>query len=241
MHKQTRAERHGMRIIAAAATTSRGRIRIEAAAKRVRAYLGGTVVADTARPVLVWEVPYSPAYYFPVVDVRAELLEADGGVTHTRSRGDGHTLTVRAGTKEMPRAALRYEHSPIDELRDLIWLDGNAMDARYEEDEQVFTHPRDPYTRVHILPGSRHVRVESEGVTIAESTSQRLLVETGLPARLHTQDPRSARRVDPGRHGDPLPVQGPGRTWSVRAGDTLHEDLACSHRTRCPRARRSPG
>ena len=26
--------------------------------KRVRAYLGGEVVADTAHPRLVWEVPY---------------------------------------------------------------------------------------------------------------------------------------------------------------------------------------
>jgi uncharacterized protein (DUF427 family) len=33
----------------------RGRIRIEPGAKRVRAYLGGEVVADSARPVLMWE------------------------------------------------------------------------------------------------------------------------------------------------------------------------------------------
>jgi uncharacterized protein (DUF427 family) len=55
------------------------------------------------------------------------------------------------------------------------------MDARFEEDEQVFTRPRDPHTRVDILPSSRHVRVEVEGVTVAESTSPRLLFETGLP------------------------------------------------------------
>ena len=43
----------------------RGRIRIEPGTKRVRAYLDGEVVADSARPVLVWEVPYYPTYYFP--------------------------------------------------------------------------------------------------------------------------------------------------------------------------------
>ena len=42
--------------------TSRGRIRIESGQKRVRAYLGGEVVADTIRPVLVWEIPSNPAY-----------------------------------------------------------------------------------------------------------------------------------------------------------------------------------
>ena len=58
------------------------------------------------------------------------------------------------------------------------------MDAWFEEDEEVFTHPRDPHTRLDILPSSRHVRVEVDGVTIAESTSPKLLFETGLPAPL---------------------------------------------------------
>src|SRR4051794_12375013 len=87
---------------------ARGRIRLEPGAKRVRAYLGGEVVVDSARPVLVWEVPYYPAYYFPLEDVRTELLEADGGVAHSPSRGDGVTFTVRAGEREAPRAAWRY-------------------------------------------------------------------------------------------------------------------------------------
>ncbi len=161
---------------------SRGRVRIESGAKRVRAYLGAEVVVDTTRPVLVWEVPYYPAYYFPAADVRTELLEPDGGVAHSPSRGDGRTFTVRAGGKEAAGAALRYEDSPIEELRDLIRLDWDAMDAWFEEDEEVFTHPRDPYTRVDILPSSRHVRVEVDGVTVAESASPRLLFETGLPS-----------------------------------------------------------
>ena len=67
----------------------RGRIRIETGAKRIRAYLGGEVVADTTRPVLVWEVPYAPTYYFPLADVRADVLEADGGVAHSPSREIG--------------------------------------------------------------------------------------------------------------------------------------------------------
>ena len=42
-------------------TNARGRVRIETGAKRVRAYLGGELVADTTRPSLVWEIPYYPA------------------------------------------------------------------------------------------------------------------------------------------------------------------------------------
>ena len=47
---------------------------MEISSKRVRAYLGGELVVDTTRPRLVWEVPYEPAYYLPVEDLRAELV-----------------------------------------------------------------------------------------------------------------------------------------------------------------------
>src|ERR687897_703688 len=199
----------------------RGRIRIEPGAKRVRAYLGGEVVADSARPVLVWEVPYYPTYYFPLADVRAELLETDGGAAHSPSRGDGRTFTVKAGNREAQRAVVHYEDSPIEELRDLIRLDWDAMDAWFEEDEQVFTHPRDPYTRVDILPSSRHVRVQVDGVTVAESTSPRLLFPTDSVSH--------------------CPYKGQAEWWSVRVGEHVYDDLACSYPTPLPESQKIAG
>jgi uncharacterized protein (DUF427 family) len=231
-----------MTTVAATTNTPHGRIRIETGAKRVRAYLGGEVVADTTRPVLVWEVPYYPAYYFPLADVRAELLAADGAVAHSPSRGDGRALTIRAGSEDVPGAAVRYENSPIEELRDLIRLDWDAMDAWFEEDEQVFTHPRDPYTRVDILSSSRHVRVEVEGVTVAESTSPRLLFEAGLPARYYL--PKTHVRLDlliPTDTVSHCPYKGQAEYWSVRAGDAVHEDLAWSYRTPLPESQKIAG
>jgi hypothetical protein len=61
---------------------------------------GGQVVADTTRRRLVWEVPYYPAYYFPLADVRTDLLVATATVTHSPSRGDAQHFTVKAGGKE---------------------------------------------------------------------------------------------------------------------------------------------
>jgi uncharacterized protein (DUF427 family) len=221
---------------------TRGRVRIEEGAKRVRAYLGGEVVADTTHPMLVWEKPYYPAYYVPIADVRTELLEADGGVARSPSRGDGHTLTITAGGKEVPGAALRYEDSPLEELRDLIRLDWDAMDAWFEEDEEVFTHPRDPYTRVDILPSSRHVRIEVDGVTVAESMSPRLLFETGLPVRYYL--PKTHVRMDllvPTDTESHCPYEGQAEWWSVRANGSLHEDLAWSYRTPLPESQKIAG
>src|SRR5712664_2445398 len=116
--------------------TSTARLRIEPGAKRIRAYLGGELVADTIHPLLVWEVPYYPTYYLPTSDVRTELLEAEDGVSHSPSRGDGRTFTINAGGRRAPGGALRYESSPIERLRELIRLEWNAIDAWFEEDEE---------------------------------------------------------------------------------------------------------
>jgi uncharacterized protein (DUF427 family) len=226
----------------AEASKAGGRVRIESGAKRVRGYLGGEPVVDTTRPVLVWEAPYYPTYYFPVADVRTELLEPDGAVAHSPSRGDGPTFRVRAGGKEGAGGALRYEESPIEELRQLIRFDWDAMDAWFEEDEEVFTHARDPYTRVDILPSSRHVRVEVDGVTVAESASPRLLFETGLPVRYYL--PKTHVRMDlltPTDSESHCPYKGQAEWWSVRAGDNLHEDLAWSYRTPLPESQKIAG
>jgi uncharacterized protein (DUF427 family) len=223
-------------------STNRGRVKAEPGAKRVRVYLGGEVVADTATPLLVWEVPYYPTYYFPIGDVRTDLLIPDGDVEHSPSRGDGRRFTVRAEAKEAAGAALRYDDSPMDELRDHVRFDWDAMDAWFEEDEEVFTHPRSPYTRIDVLASSRHIRVEVDGVTIAESTSPRLLFETGLPVRYYL--PKTHVRMNLLEPTDTVthcPYKGQAEYWSAHIGDHRYPDLAWSYRAPLPESQKITG
>src|ERR1700746_3669650 len=55
----------------------------------------------------------------------------------------------------------------------------------FEEDERILGHPRNPYVRIDALRSHRHVRVEVEGVVLAETRSPVLLFETGLPTRYY--------------------------------------------------------
>jgi uncharacterized protein (DUF427 family) len=218
--------------------TTRGRVRLEQGAKRVRVYLGGVLVADTLAPVLVWEVPYYPAYYIPRQDVRVELIPS-GNTDHSPSRGDATLFTVKAGDKQAVEAARVYQDSPIEELRDLVRFEWAAMDSWFEEDEEVYVHPRDPYSRVDILASSRHIRVEIDGVTVAESQNARLLFETGLPTRYYL--PKTAVRMDLLEPSDTLtacPYKGEASYYSARIGEQVHQDIAWYYGTPLPESQK---
>jgi uncharacterized protein (DUF427 family) len=177
-----------------------------------------------------------------VDDVRTELLAPTSTITHSPSRGDAQHFTIKAGGKEAEDAALQYVDSPVEELRHLIRLDWDSMDGWFEEDEEVYTHPRDPHTRVDILATSRHVRVELDGVVLADSTNGRVLFETGLPPRWYIPkvDVRMGLLVptDTVTH---CPYKGQAEYWAVRVGDRLAQDLAWSYRTTLPESQKIVG
>src|SRR5262245_60885059 len=103
-------------------TMTRGRVRVESGRKRIRVYLGGELAADTTSPLLVWEVPYYPAYYIPADDIRANLVPT-GATDHSPSRGDAEIFDLRTPTRTAPSAARRYASSPIEKLRQAVRLD----------------------------------------------------------------------------------------------------------------------
>jgi uncharacterized protein (DUF427 family) len=221
--------------------SSRGSVRVEQGQKRVRIYLNNELVADTRSPFLVWEKPSYPTYYLPESDVRASLIPTSE-TSHSPSRGDGEVLHVKVATATAERAALRYPDSPLEPLRGLVRFDWNAMTEWLEEDEPVYTHPRDPYHRVDILASSRHVRVELDGVTVAESRQPRILFETGLPARHYL--PLTDVRMDllrPSATVTHCPYKGAAGYWSVDTGQQVHQDIVWIYRVPLPESQKIAG
>jgi uncharacterized protein (DUF427 family) len=213
-----------------ATTDSRGRVRVEPALKRVRIMLGGVVVADTTDAVYVWENPSYPQYYIPLADILPGALKETGTTSRSPSRGTAQHYSVHGGDRVADDAAWRFTDSPIEALRDRVRFDWWAMDAWFEEDEEVFVHPRSPYTRVDILRASRTVRIEVAGEVVAETAHPTFLFETGLPRR--TYIPKLDVRMElltPTNSATMCPYKGTARYWSVRAGGTLHPDLVWSY------------
>jgi uncharacterized protein (DUF427 family) len=116
------------------------------------------------------------------------------------------------------------------------------MDEWLEEDEPVYTHPRDPYSRVDILHSSRHVRVELDGELLAETRHPTILFETGLPPRYYL--PLSDVRRELLRPSDSAthcPYKGTAGYWSVQVNGKLYEDLVWIYRTPLPESQKVAG
>jgi uncharacterized protein (DUF427 family) len=157
--------------------------------------------------------------------------------------GEAEVLTVKvpSGTAAVG-AARRYPASPARHLQDAVRFDWDAMSEWLEEDEPVYTHPRDPHTRVDILASSRHIRVEVDGVTVADSKSPRILFETGLPPRYYL--PLTDARTDLLRPSDTqthCPYKGTASYWSVDTGKELHSDIVWIYRAPLPESQKIAG
>jgi uncharacterized protein (DUF427 family) len=203
---------------------------VEPVPRRVRAVLGGQTVLDTTRALYVWEAPYYPQFYIPLADVVPGVL-VDENRPQKLKRGTARRHGLKVGDVERQAAARVYGRDALVGLTDYVRFEWDALDAWYEEDEQIFVHPRSPYTRVDALRSTRHIRVALDGVTLAESSSPVLLFETGLPTRYYL----NRTDVDFTRleHSDTVtacPYK--GRTsdyWSVRTGAEVQRDLVWAY------------
>jgi len=203
----------------------------------VRAIFAGLTIADSMRVMLLLEYGRLPVYYFPLEDVRKEVLEATDHHTHSSLKGVASYWTIRVDDCVAQNAAWSYL-SPLltgPHVKGYIAFYWNTMDAWYEEDEQVYAHARDPYKRVDILPSSRHVRVVLGGETIADTHHPRLLLETGGPIRyyLPEQDVRMELLEATGTTTR-CPYKGKASYWSTRIGAKDFRDIMWSYREPLP-------
>ncbi len=203
---------------------------VEPVPRRVRGRLGGATVFDTTRALYVWEWPFYPQYYIPADDVRTDLLVDEQQVEQT-PRGEAQIYGLRVADVSRPAVAKKLTDSHVDGLTDTLRFDWSALDGWFEEDEQVFVHPRNPYTRVDALRSTRQVRVELDGVVLAESSSPVMVFETGLPTRYYLN--RTDVNVEHLVASDTVtecPYKGTtSQTWSIKIGDEVHRDLAWAY------------
>ena len=93
------------------------RVRIESNPKWIRGRHKGQSIVDSKDSRLVWEIPYYPAWYFPLDHIAAEL-RPNGETLRSPSRGTGTRFDIvfdglDGSEVVLPNAAWRHSDSPV--------------------------------------------------------------------------------------------------------------------------------
>jgi len=218
-------------------------IRLEPCRKRVRAIFNATTIADTLDAILLVEHGHAPVYYLPQQDMRMDAVERTRHHTHCPFKGDASYWTLRVGKRVVDNAIWSYEQ-PLPAMSAIAgrlapyW---DKIDHWFEEDEEIFGHPRDPRHRVDVRPSSRIVRVEYGGECIAQTRRALFVFETDLPTRYYVPaaDVRHEFLVL-SQHHTTCPYKGHASYWTLRVGDRSAENAIWSYSDplpECPRIR----
>lgn len=219
--------------------TERGRV--EPVPRRVRGYVGDDLIFDTLSARYLWEIPHYPQYYIPLGDIRTGVL-IDEDHPQRAQFGPSRLFSLNADGRTQPSAARVFDADGGGLASGLVRFEFDSIDW-FEEDEQIFGHPRSPYSRHDALRSHRHVRVELDGALLADTHAPIMLFETGLPTRYYIDSTDvSFEHLVPSDTQTLCPYKGiTSGYWSVRIGDTLHPDLAWMYQYPLPAVGRIAG
>ena len=208
------------------------RIAFEASPRRVRVRFNGEWIADSTNAHLLFETRHLPVYYFPRRDVRMDLFRPTDHHTYCPYKGEASYWTIVVGDRRAENAVWGYPE-PYEEVKEIggfLAFYWDRVDHWYEEDEEIFVHPRDPYKRVDVVESSRRVEVILGGERVADTRRARFLFETRLPTRYYipAEDVRTDLLLPSGK-ATACPYKGKARYFSATIGERLYEDIVWSY------------
>ena len=90
-------------------------IQLEAGNRNVRVKFGGEWIAESNEAMVMRETGHLPVYYFPLKDIRFELLHSTPHTTYCPYKGKATYWTIRVGDRESENAVWGYP-DPYDEM-----------------------------------------------------------------------------------------------------------------------------
>lgn len=195
---------------------------LEPAPKRIRVEVGGEVIADSRRALMLHEAGHQPVYYFPREDIRADVLQPSDRHTRCPKKGEASYLTIVAGDETVEAGAWYYPEpiaSAPPGLAGLVAFYFNRMSRWLEEGEEITGHPRDPYHRIDVRASDRHIRISLDGELLADTKRAMALFETGLPTRWYLPREDVSAALELSATTTYCPYKGTAGYFSVRRSD----------------------
>ena len=125
--------------------------------------------------------------------------------------------------------------SPDPAAPGYVQVPRNAITAWYEEEEQVFGSPRNPYHRIDCVRARRRLRVEVGGTVVVDTIDVIALYETSRAPQLYAK--RDSVRMDllvPSPTVTYCPYKGTARHWAAKINGTVVLDVAWSYEAPLP-------
>lgn len=208
-------------------------LRYEPTAKRIRAFLGDELAVDSVNAILIWEPgQFVPTYAVPVSDVGIPLTPAgtDSAETAHFTTAPKHATLgsqVWLGSSSGGRGlGLLPEDS---DLSGYVILDFGSFERWFEEADEIFGHPRDPFHRVDVRRTSRRIQVLMGDQVLADTRQGKLVFETMLPTRYYLPPQDMLVALAPTPTSTICPYKGEASYWSFEAAGEVVQDLIWSY------------
>jgi uncharacterized protein (DUF427 family) len=115
-----------------------------------------------------------------------------------------------------------------------VTVPSDAVDTWYEEDEEFFGHPRNPYHRVDCLRSSRPLRVEADGTVLVDTTETMVVYETALDPRLYIDASHVRVELTRSQLHTYCPYKGTATYWNAVVNGVVLPDVAWSYEDALP-------
>jgi uncharacterized protein (DUF427 family) len=173
-------------------------LRIQPTLKRVRALLEGETVLDSRRALLVWEPNRAvPTYAVPREDVHGTIADTTPVLYDAASVPDTVwdprvPFAVRTTAGQSVTIAAEPDGPTVDgfvaddtDLEGYVIVDFAGFTGWLEDEDEIISHPHDPYARIDIRQTAQHIEFALDGVAIADTHRAKALYETYLPVRYY--------------------------------------------------------
>lgn len=201
---------------------------IEPTHRRIRLKAGESIIADTTGAIAIYENGGHPVYYLPKSDFLAGVLSPSG-------KGEAKALLGEKQVFDLmgvgAAKAWSFDGSPIghSELADFVSVEWPAV-RWFEEDEEIFRHPRNVYKRIDTIRSSRLIEVFLDGQLVARTNRAVFLFETGLIPRYYfpAEDVIAGRLIDSDLTTY-CPYKGTASYFHFELAGVRHDDIVWSY------------
>ncbi len=195
--------------------------------KRFRIVIGGQTIADTRHAKALHESGQLMRIYIPREDIAVDRITRTDHRTACPWTGEASYWSV--GNVENVAWSYAEPNDVAPPIGGYVSFDLGRVDAWYQEEDQGYAHPRDPYHRMDIHRGSQQVVVRLGDQVIARSSAPMILFETALPSRYYlAPDDVEVARLKRSGKVTPCPYKGDGQHFNVESAGQEMENAAWS-------------